>query len=372
MSLTRRAVLLRAGTTLAGSGALSACRELSAEEAAPQAPSPELSRVAVGATFHGFWNYDSAWEALLALQRLKDAGGSWVRIDVGWAAVEPERGVWSEWALEKYDAAIAGAGSVGLEVLLVLHRVPEWASGSSDFTLAPDDISAFGDFALVLSERYAGSVRAIELWNEPNHSEFFTAREPGAEAREHVEMVRDAYTKIADHGPRGDDALTVFAGGSSGADVQWWEQLYSFGIREVTDIVAVNPYPTPADIGLSGDEPDVVYQLDEVDALSRVMSDHGDHDKPIWFTEIGWSTHRNEAGTADWERGVSAAHQAELLEETMRAVESKFPQVEKVFWYNLRDRAEGGSLHSSHFGLLDRDLRPKPSLERLEKLFRGT
>lgn len=371
MAPMRRAAFLRLGATLAGSALVSGCTGVATDDVAAETFPPELSRLGIGATFHGFWNYDSLWETMIALGRLKDAGGSWVRIDLGWAAVEPQRGEWSDWALAKYDAAIAAARWMGLEVLLVLHRVPEWASGSTDFTVAPHDISAFGDFALSICERYAGSVKAIELWNEPNHPEFFTAREPGQEAREHAEMVRDAYVKITERGPRGEDALIVLAGGSSTVDLEWWDQLYSFGIGEVTDVVAVNPYPIPADIALSGSEAGITYRLDEVTDLSRTMSAHGDADKPIWFTEIGWSTHLNEAGTEEWERGVSAARQADLLEQTLRAVESDHPQVEKVFWYNLRDRPEGGTLHSSHFGLLSRDLSPKPSLERLKKLFVG-
>src|SRR5690625_945662 len=119
----------------------------------------------VGVHFHGFWNYDTETEMLTALQAFKDAGGSWVRVDVGWGTIEPLPGHYSASVLRRYDAAIEAAHGEGLNVLLVFLHAPAWANGSDDRSLAPQDVSDFGDFAVDIANRYAGQVQAIELWN---------------------------------------------------------------------------------------------------------------------------------------------------------------------------------------------------------------
>lgn len=370
-ALSRRSALSATVAVLLGAGMTTACtdRPVPARRAPGQADAP-MDRLHTGATFHGFWNYSSETEMLIALRSLNNAGGRWVRIDMGWAAVETARGVYSDWALQKYDLAIDLAHSEGLNVMLVFQRTPSWASGTDDQTRAPVDVEVFGDFALDMCLRYAGRVRAVEVWNEPNHSAFFTAQEPGDEAREHAMMVADVHAKIREHGPSGDDAVLVLAGGTSKIDIEWWKEMYDLGIAENTDIIAVNPYPDPADSSITGDSSGRS-RIDGIDELIALMDRKGDGDKPIWFTEFGWSTHWNWFGTRSWERGVSEAVQADRFEETVRFVESEYPQIELVLWYNLRDREGTSGEHETRFGLMRRNLEPKPVLRRMEELFVG-
>lgn len=367
--LTRRSALRASAMLLLSGAGIAACTRTSLPtRRSTVAKNAPINRLKTGATFHGFWNYDSEDEMLIALRTLSNAGGQWARVDVGWAAIETARGVYSEWALQKYDVAIEAARREDLSVLLVFQRTPSWASGSDDPTRAPVDASAFGDFVLKMSWRYAGRISAVEVWNEPNHAAFFTAQKSGLEAREHAQMVKEAYTKLKEQGPQGASAVLVLAGGTSQVDVPWWEELYALGISDFTDAVAVNPYPALADASIS-DDSSGPSPMGEVDELIELLNREGDSGKPIWFTEFGWSTHWNWAGTETWQRGVNVATQADRFEEAVRLIESNYPQVELALWYNLRDR--GGSGHESDFGMLKRNLEPKPVLKRMEELFVG-
>ncbi|MCT1550184.1 cellulase family glycosylhydrolase [Brevibacterium casei] len=351
---------------LVGAGGLSACTVRALPESIrPDGQNAPVRRLRTGATFHGFWNYDSEDEMLFALRTLRNAGGRWARIDMGWAAIETARGEYSDWALGKYDAAIDAARSEDLSVVLVLQRTPTWANGSDDESLAPRDPASFGDFALAMSQRYAGRIAGIETWNEPNQPAFFTARTAGEEAREHAAMVKDAYTKIKERGPQGDASPLVFAGGTSRVDVEWWEQMYALGIAGFSDVVAVNPYPVPPNAAITDGSrgPSPLQRLNE---LIAVMRREDDADRPIWFTEFGWPTGRSDEASRS---GLTGDEQADRFEEAVRRVEDDYPQVEVAIWYNLRDRDDGG--HASQFGLLDRNLKPKPVLDRMEQLFVG-
>lgn len=370
--LTRRSALCTTVALLAGAGAMTACSGLPLPTAKrPGTQNAPIRRLRTGATYHGFWNYDSDREMTVALRKLRNAGGRWVRVDMGWATIETTQGIDSDWALEKYDRAIDAALREDLRVLLVLQRTPRWANGSDDEALAPDDPSVFGDFALRISQRYEGKASAIELWNEPNHPAFFAARQEGHEAREHAAMVEDAYRKIKEHGPQGDEALIVLAGGTSEVDVGWWEQMYALGAADFTDVVAVNPYPIPADASIT-DPSTGTSRMQEIDQLAELMANEGDSGKSIWVTELGWSTHRSEIGSKDTRLSVDDETQADRFEEAVRLMETGYPQIEMILWYNLRDRGGVEDGFETGFGLLEHDLESKPVMHRMEELFVGS
>ena len=83
----------------------------------------------------------------------------------------------------------------------------------------------------------------------------------------------------------------------------------------------------------------------------------------MWFTEFGWSTHTNAAGTANWALGVTEAQQAQFLTDTVKIVQASMPWVGKVFWYTERDSAAESGLHNQNYGLIRKDTTAKPSLE---------
>src|SRR6185503_11234469 len=117
----------------------------------------------------------------LWLDRARGAGADVVRVQLGWAQAAPSRPAHPEdpadpayrWA--GVDAAVADATARGLRVLLSIETAPAWAEqGARPAAAAPGswqpDPGALGAFAQAAARRYAGAVRAWQIWNEPNLS----------------------------------------------------------------------------------------------------------------------------------------------------------------------------------------------------------
>ena len=157
------------------------------------------------------------------------------------------------------------------------------------------------------------------------------------------------------------------AADSVGADVRF---LYQIGGRSrsnmVTfleseaadefDIIAPHPYawpdfPTPE-----------TWLADFIDERWRVLEESG-HDFPMWLTEVG--APQNDARVRQMLSGSSrvrgqsrAEHASFLVKFHAIALERG---VEKIFWYNYKDRDTDPTDVEDHFGLVDHWGFPKPA-----------
>jgi len=100
------------------------------------------------------------------------------------------------------------------------------------------------------------------------------------------------------------------------------------------------------------------------------MASHGDGDKPIWFTEFGWSSHPGDT-EVNWLRGVSEATQAAYLTRTAELVGRQMPYVTRMYWFTDRD-LPGGDVQNRNYGLFRSDLSAKPALAALAEVNRAT
>ena len=67
---------------------------------------------------------------------------------------------------------------------------------------------------------------------------------------------------------------------------------------------------------------------------------------------------------------MSEAQQAEYAVRAIELVRTRYPYVRNVFWYNDRDRGSGHAREDA-FGLLRRDLSPKPVYDSLKSYLTG-
>jgi hypothetical protein len=133
-----------------------------------------------------------------ALVRMRQAGASWVRIDVSWDYVAPPGAVRPagfnaadpgdpNYSWGKTDWAVSRAVANGLKPFINISEAPTWAQrgfGGRVGTTNPDpgEVAAFAyAAALRYSGRYAGlpRVSAWEAWNEVNASFFFVPQWKG-------------------------------------------------------------------------------------------------------------------------------------------------------------------------------------------------
>ena len=297
---------------------------------------------------HPLWSDRKAYPRLDTL--LAAAGARWIRIDVGWNDLEPERGSFSDETTHLIARVVDDAHAKGLRVLVTFWATPGWANGGQDSKTPPTDPQDYADALAHLARRLGGRVNAWEIWNEPNVADFFAGS-----VDQYVALVRASSRAIR----AVDRNATVVLGGPSTNDDRWLEHLYRAGIRGSFDAVGAHPYPSP-----SNDPPTLAddgsrYRFSHLSAMRRVMVRNGDAQRPIWITEVGWSTGQ-PSDPEPYERAVTPAVQARMLTDTLKVVGSCYPFVNVVIWYNARDRADG-SRRERGFGLLTRTLAKKPA-----------
>lgn len=317
---------------------------------------------AFGSQFHGMWSDYTDAQRAQVLDTLQAHGTEWVRLDVSWAMLQPDRaGVYSEWGVGYVDRVLDMITARGMKPLVTLWLTPAWANGDRGERTLPDDPQAYAAAAGWAAARWAGQVGAWEVWNEPNDDHFMTGADPAAYAR----LLRAAYPSLK----AGDPQAAVVFGGPMYNDADWIGKVYAAGAAGSFDVMATHPYQ-----GVADQSPDVddgtKWTLLHVRAVHDLMVANGDGHKPIWFTEFGWSSHPNTGGEENWNRGVTREQQADYLVRTLELVAAELPYVTHVFWYNERDRGTDGSqLDSSqldNYGLMTRDLTPKPALLALK------
>ena len=309
------------------------------------------------------------------IELLRAAGVQWIRANVNWAGLEPDRrGDVNEWLLAEYDYAVAQAHAAGIQVLMpISDGVPYWASAdpakrvegdgtrSWAVTYRPTRASDYGDIVgFVVQHFSARGVHAFQLWNEPNHPRFWPS---GPSASEYLPLLREGYQAAK----RADPVSTVLLGGLSKSDSYYLEDLYRLGGGAYFDAVAVQPYtygvdPAAAWNGVHDwEDPDRI-SVNAFPAIKEVrasMVAFGDAEKDVWLTEFGYSTTSQDGG-------VSAARQAAYLVKAYRYVE-RFPWVKALFWYAARNSPsyEDADTYEGRFGLATTHWRLKPSYTAL-------
>ena len=272
--------------------------------------------------------------------RMATSGVETVRVAFRWFELQPAPGAYD---LRVADAAVAAATARGMRVLPVIEQTPGWAATRpGDLAAAPRDPATAQAFAAALVARYGPSgtfwgehpelprlpIRAWQVFNEPNHSGFWSE---APYAPSYVATLRAVATGI-----RGaDPGATIVLAGLTNRSWLALRQLYKAGAHGLFDVVALHPYTRRAE--------DV---LKLVRFARRVMAKHGDGALPIWITELSWpaAEGRRRAG-----RGigieVSAQEQAVLLAQALRllARARKHERIEKVLWYTWLSSGKGPS-----------------------------
>ena len=169
----------------------------------------------------------------------------------------------------------------------------------------------------------------------------------------------------------------MLAGASTGNDYPFLEGLYAAGAGDSFDGVASH-----TDTACLITPPDVYYRENgRVGRFSflgfrethAVLAAHGDAEKPIILSEIGWSATRGTCA-----RGVNAGKKAAGVSEAQQAANLKlayrclvaYPYVRAALWFSARDvTAEDTEL--GRYGLLRYDGTHRPAWDALLGVVRG-
>ncbi len=305
-------------------------------------------------------------------QTASDLGAGWVRLWASWEQTQPGPATWDQHMLDVSNQSVNEAKAKGLKVLMVVQRSPAWASGGKGGIHPPTDPSTFGAAMGGFAAKIPG-VDAWELWNEEDETIFWAG---GADPAKYAAMVKSAYPAIKAAQPND----IVVTGATVGNNFDFIEALYGQGIKGYFDAVGVH-----TDTACLVNGPDVHYR-DEQGKIGRytftgyrevhsVMARHGDGDKPIWMTELGWNTQDDSPGscsTGMWAGqkplGVSEDQQAEFLTQAYRCLAAD-PYVQVALWFGIQDIP--GSKYAAGYGLYRANGSAKPAAAAFKALGRG-
>jgi LysM repeat protein len=240
----------------------------------------------------------------------QNLGVGWVKQQVLWKVIEPDKGVYQEEELERLDSFVEDAHGRGVNILLGVVAAPDWARPSSVNHGPPTDYNDLADFMGFLAGRYQGSVQAYEVWNEPNLQREWTDFPMSGTAYANMLSVTYPAIKAADPG-----AIVVSAGLAPAADVQtpdgtvlavddrqYLRDMYAAGLPNYTDVIGIHPYsagnaPDASVYGNPGGAPshnnhESFFFRDNINAYLVIQNEYGDS-RSLWATEFGWPSSHN-------------------------------------------------------------------------------
>ena len=319
----------------------------------PAAAALAASRPAIGVTG---WVNPNAQE----FSKLGGSGISTYRAQLNWSEVEVQPG---ERNWQPFDTLVAHAAAGRVRVLPVLLGSPAWAAARPQNPPLLAARSAFLRFARDAAARYGrgGTFWAAhpelpamapthwQVWNEPNLPVYWNDR---PDAREYVALLKVTRAAVLAGDPTAKITLAGLPESRLGirADI-YLRQIYAVaGAKRLFDVVALHPY---------ADRPAGVLAV--VKRARRSMARAGDARKPVWVTEIGWSTGGLPSPFTTSERG-QANYLRQLLAAFRRMRGSQ--RIGLLVWFSVSDRLprdgekDWWAIHTGLFGL---DGAPKPA-----------
>ncbi len=340
---------------------------------------------ALGVHFHGTWdmyypqrNFTPSAMFYSHLDTLAGQGVQVLRVDVGWSASQPNNAPPSTTNTynRRIQVVLEAAKARKMDVLLTLHQSPPWSrpgtsGGMRQFPTNPDLIYPW---AAWLSATYGDKVLAYEVWNEPNLREFTGVDDVRARSVKYVPLLRATCLGLK----AGDSDAVVVFGGPSKNDDRFIRACYELGAKPYFDVMSTHPYQGNQTVPPDATDQDITGRMTHFPAVLEVMADYDDMNKPVWWTEFGFSVHSNANVPREqvWRLGLpSEAKSAEYLYRSFELARKEYPQVSLAIVYTAYKPASDAFGHQYGYRLIDANgtLRPQlPTLRGYQAAFGGS
>jgi len=205
-----------------------------------------------------------------------------------------------------------------------------------------------------MAATFGHRVFAWEIWNEPNLRAFTGVRDPMERPVRYVPLLRETVEGLWAGHP---DAVVVF-GGPSKTDDGFIRACYALGAAPYFDVMSLHPYQGDQTKPPESTDVDSPERMTHLPAVLAAMEEYGDGDKPVWWTEFGFSVHSNDKVPPDepWRRGVpSEAVSAEYLVRSFELARMKYPPVRVAIPYTTYRPPSDAAGHQHGYRLMDRD-----------------
>jgi hypothetical protein len=314
------------------------------------------------------------WDLDRLMPMISDLGVGWVRDELSWEYVEPEKGkyVVPEFASRWINAVSAS----GIKIVLVLNN------GNKLYTDNYDP-AAYAAAAAFLARELKGKVHAIEVLNEPanfGYSKFYGGTWNGVEGDGKVSPWVGRYVTLINRTAKAVKAVNPsmkVIGLGSVAPVNFRQ--IAMGLAPEVDGITDHPYSfrlvaefipfaaTPSMIKRDGiataDERGTF--ASQIEMYREVSAKHKGP-KEIWLTEWGFPTHIEKE--AKQYTGYTKDAQAQYA--LRRFAQCLGLGVDVSIWYDFWEDGSDPYNAEHRFGLVDRDYQPKPVYTAIRRLAR--
>jgi hypothetical protein len=247
------------------------------------------------------------WQLMVDLAQFM--GLRWIKTQVNWREMEPERGEFTQVFSVIRDNLIY-AGRRGFKIMISIVNAPDWArppEARGKLEGPPSDPNAYAAFIGTLLDNWGTSyINAIEIWNEPNLIREWTGMPmSGAVYKRYFDA---AYRAIRQ---RSRDIVVLTAGLAPAGDTpdgsvndrRWLRELYRAGlpIDDPNLGIGIHPYgwANPPDARCCAnpsqgwDNQRFFFFLDNIEDYRNIMLEFGHVNGKLWATEFGWASFEN-------------------------------------------------------------------------------
>ncbi len=303
-----------------------------------------------------------------------ETGATRIREDIEWDQIEPING---EWTWGNTDSLFEEAAERGLTILPILNSPPCWAvpvgAEPCEHSYPESDLD-FAYFTARVVERYGIggdfweahpeldaelAPKYFEIWNEPYIPVF---------VNEEVDPARyaDLYSAAVAAGRTANpksryliEATWKYNPQGSSEQLNWAQGIYEQNpaIGSLIDGIAIHPYPGNRDVFYQPGA-GIAAAFRNTDRIYAYWRDSLKINKPIWITEVGYSSCTDEE---DCVPGGSQSAREEIKSEWLSDLfdvvnRGNYPYVHAVYLYNLRQwlsPESPTSVDSDWFGIRD-------------------
>ena len=310
-------------------------------------------------------------EATALLRLALPIGARWTREEICWACWGSEPGN------DFYDRRLGMLANAGIGIIGMLLTTPEKyrepacvaharATNQPEYWCQPTDMDAYARWVALVVERYDGDgykdapgsprVAAWEIWNEPDMDGTWL---PRANPEAYAQMLRKGHDAVQAADPSAlvlNGGVYVFDGVGQSAFMNRVVELAGW---DSFDVLSIHPWL----IDHAPDAPTLINPREGFDVtvpgrikLAQAWVAARGGGKPIWLTEVGWSTC---GGACAPQFAKNEQEQADYMVRTF--VLAAALGVEHVSYFQLEDKFDGGQQPWGPAAILYNDLTPKPA-----------
>ncbi len=285
----------------------------------------------------------------------KELGVTWVRFQLNWNVIEPQKGQF-DWST--LDSAVALANSSGIHIDFPLQLAPDWAKsqkcGNTPILPGPQEMA---QYATAVAQRYNGQsghgyIDSYEIGNEEFDAHLPRNKSIVAQNCAQVNFIgfygpvlKAGYQAIKAQSP--DATVGMFA--------IWWSNLphirsymtwlYQNGYGKYFDYGNFHYYPCEGNPNIQGGDPslnvgDVPSFNNEWQTMYSIMAQNGDAGKAIWVTETGWTI----SGVNQSKRCIVSQQQQAQYMQYVLTQSANSHVIEHLFWYTINAKDDGMSI----------------------------